>query len=254
MFKTVFCTDTGIKKEVNQDSLIVKKANTDVGQILMAFICDGMGGLSDGELASKEAVLMLDDFFNSDLPVLLKEGLSNQSLTTALNTRIYSLDKKIRRFGEDHRDCGTTMSGILLFNGNYMTLNIGDSRVYKITTKDISQLTHDQSVVQDLIDRGEITPEEAEVHPQRSVLLQCIGTGDDVIPDIQFGSYVDGDFFLICSDGFRHKISSDDIYKLFSPGSVKNVMDAQERLEYAVDLNMKRFEKDNITALLVMSN
>ena len=253
MFNTVFCTDTGIKKEVNQDSLIIRKADTDIGQILMAFICDGMGGLSDGELASKEAVLMLNDFFDNDLPRLLKNGLSNQGLTNIINSRIYELDRKIRRFGENHRPCGTTMSGILLFNGNFMTLNIGDSRVYKIDSDEIIQLTHDQSVVQDLIDRGEITEKEAEHHPQRSVLLQCVGTGDDVISDIRFGNYINGDIFLICSDGFRHKITSSDMYKLFSPVNIKDVKDAQERLEYAVDLNIKRFEKDNITALLVIS-
>lgn len=253
MFESVFCTDTGIKKEVNQDSLIIRKADTDDDQIIMAFICDGMGGLSDGELASKEAVLMLDSFFEEDLSELLKDGLSNQALTNAINSRINVLDRKIRRFGEDHGACGTTMSGIILFKGKYMTLNIGDSRVYKIDDEKIDQLTHDQSVVQDLIDKGEITESEAEKHPQRSVLLQCVGTGDDVVSDIRFGNYDKGDFFLICSDGFRHKVSSNDMFKLFSPSNVKNKKDAQERLEYAVDLNIKRYEKDNISAILVMS-
>lgn len=253
MFKSVFCTDTGVKKEVNQDSLIIRKADTDEGEILMSFICDGMGGLSDGELASKEAVLMLDDFFDNDLPDLLKDGLSNQGLTNIINAKIHLLDRKIRKYGEDYGACGTTMSGILLFNGKYMVLNIGDSRVYRINEDKIEQLTHDQSVVQDLIDKGEISEIEAETHPQRSVLLQCVGTGDDVVADIKFGNYDSGDFFLICSDGFRHKISSSDMFKLFSPANVNDKKDAQERLEYAVDLNIKRYEKDNITAILIMS-
>lgn len=260
MVLTGFKTDVGIKKEVNQDSLIIRKAMTEVGEVTFISVCDGMGGLSFGELASAEAVNVLNSWFDEDLPELLMEGISDQSFKDSISLRIEEADEKISQYGREHNaDCGTTMTAILLYNGHYATVNVGDSRIYKLSSKRIEQLTHDQSVVQQLLDSGQITVEESETHPQRSVLLQCVGIGETAVPDFTFGSYEEGDVFFACSDGFRHKLTADEMYQALYANrrtdieDIENVherkKDLVDRLEYLIKVVKERGERDNITVV-----
>lgn len=260
MVLTGFKTDVGIKKEVNQDSLIIRKAMTEVGEVTFISVCDGMGGLSFGELASAEAVNVLNSWFDEDLPELLMEGISDQSFKDSISLRIEEADEKISQYGREHNaDCGTTMTAILLYNGHYATVNVGDSRIYKLSSKGIEQLTHDQSVVQQLLDSGQITVEESETHPQRSVLLQCVGIGETAVPDFTFGSYEEGDVFFACSDGFRHKLTAEEMYQALYANrrtdieDIGNVherkKDLVDRLEYLIKVVKERGERDNITVV-----
>lgn len=257
MVLTGFKTDVGIKKEVNQDSLIIRKAMTEVGEVTFISVCDGMGGLSFGELASAEAVNVLNSWFDEDLPELLMEGISDQSFKDSISLRIEEADEKISQYGREHNaDCGTTMTAILLYNGHYATVNVGDSRIYKLSSKGIEQLTHDQSVVQQLLDSGQITVKEAETHPQRSVLLQCVGIGEKAVPDFTFGSYEEGDAFFACSDGFRHKLTAEEMYRVLYANRRTDVEDVEERkedlitrLKYLIDVVKERGETDNITVV-----
>lgn len=257
MVLTGFKTDVGIKKEVNQDSLIIRKAMTEVGEVTFISVCDGMGGLSFGELASAEAVNVLNSWFDEDLPELLMEGISDQSFKDSISLRIEEADEKISQYGREHNaDCGTTMTAILLYNGHYATVNVGDSRIYKLSSKGIEQLTHDQSVVQQLLDSGQITVEESETHPQRSVLLQCVGIGETAVPDFTFGSYEEGDVFFACSDGFRHQLSTEEMYQVLYINRKNDIEDVNElkkdlvdRLEYLIDVVKERGERDNITVV-----
>ena len=251
MVLTAYKTDVGIKKKVNQDSLIIRKAMTEIGEITFVSVCDGMGGLSFGELASAEAVNILNSWFDEDLPELLMEGISDQSFKDSILQRIEEADEKIFRYGSEHNaSCGTTMTAILIYNNRYATVNIGDSRIYKLDSDKIEQLTHDQSVVQDKIDKGEITEEEARTHKARNVLLQCIGLGDAVTPGFSFGNYSDGDIFFACSDGFRHRLMEEEMAKLYNPKDVVGQEELMERAAYGVKLNMERGETDNITVAL----
>lgn len=258
MVLTGYKTDVGIKKEVNQDSLIIRRAMTEVGEVTFISVCDGMGGLSFGELASAEAVNVLNSWFDEDLPELLMEGISDQSFKDSILPRIEEADEKISQYGREHNvDCGTTMTAILLYNNHYATVNIGDSRIYKLTAKEIEQLTHDQSVVQQLLDRGQITAEESETHPQRSVLLQCVGIGERAVPDFTFGSYEEGDIFFACSDGFRHKLTAEEMYQVLYVNQKTNIEDVNERkedllerLDYLIEVVKERGERDNITVVV----
>lgn len=257
MVLTAYKTDVGIKKKVNQDSLIIRKAMTEIGEITFVSVCDGMGGLSFGELASAEAVNILNSWFDEDLPELLMEGISDQSFKDSILQRIEEADEKIFRYGSEHNaSCGTTMTAILIYNNRYATVNIGDSRIYKLDSDKIEQLTHDQSVVQQLLDSGQITAEEAETHPQRSVLLQCVGFGERAIPEFTFGSYKEGDVFFACSDGFRHKLTTEEMYQVLYVNQDKESekfnerkKDLVERLGYLVEVVKERGEKDNITVI-----
>lgn len=252
---TGYKTDVGIKKKVNQDSLIIRKAKTEIGEIIFIGVCDGMGGLSSGELASAEAVNTLNSWFDEDLPELLVEGISDQTFKDSILPRIEEVDDKISRYcKENHTECGTTMTAILLYNNKYATVNVGDSRVYKLSSNGIEQLTHDQSVIQQLLDSGQITDEEAKTHPQRSVLLQCVGFGEKVVPEFTFGSYEEGDVFFACSDGFRHELTKEEMYQVLYANQNAEIeeysgrkKDLLERLQYLVEVVKNRGEKDNIT-------
>lgn len=245
-------TDIGIKKPVNQDSLIVRESKLQDGSdIMFAAVCDGMGGLSNGEIASKEAVNTITRWFDEKLPGLLQDGLTNNSLRGSLNEYILEVDEKLNIFSDEEGACGTTLAGLFLFNGRYACVNVGDSRVYHLHKNEIFQITHDQTVTQKEIDAGRMTEAEAAKDKRRSILLQCIGAGGDVVPVYKFGIYAKGDVFLICSDGFRHKLKLGEIARMFRPDSMTNEEIMKSVAEEAVEINKERKERDNISVIAI---
>ena len=222
--QTGYSTTNGIKKAQNQDALIIKKGRTEIGEILFMAVCDGMGGLSSGELASTETVNLISDWFDIAIEDLVKLGITDQEIISSLTPVIEEANTRLYRYGEENSiQCGTTISGVLLYNNRYATVNVGDSRIYKLTNIKIEQLTHDQTLVQQLIDEGEITPEEAETHKKRSTLTQC-------------------------SDGFRHKLKEDEIFKLYSPQEMPKI--DQDRIDFGITCNTARQETDNISVVI----
>ena len=244
----IICTNIGIRKKKNEDSALYKEAKTGAGHFAMALVCDGLGGLKMGEQASALMTRAASNWFDDELPLLLEDGLTDAALIESLNKLITETDERIT---SDHNgNWGTTLTAVIAGNGKYMCVNVGDSRVYLITKKGIRQLTHDQTAVQEMVDNGDITPEQANVHPDRNILSQCIGAGGDTTPVYTTGEYKKGDKFLVCSDGFRHMLTTDEMFKLFGEWA-----DTEEEMkmaaERAVDVIMKRKERDNITVVIV---
>ena len=245
-------TDIGIKKKVNQDSLFVKESIfTDGSSIMFAAVCDGMGGLSNGEIASKETVNALVKWFDEKIPELLAKGITNNRIRESLNYCILAVDEKLNEFSDKHDACGTTLAGLLLYNGKYACVNIGDSRVYHLHKNEIIQLTKDQTVTQKEVDAGRLSEAEAAKDKRRSVLLQCIGAGGDVVPVYEFGVYKKDDVFLICSDGFRHKLKKEEIANMFHPSHIINEETAKLAVVEAVEINKERKERDNISVITI---
>ena len=130
MVITAYNTDIGIKKSVNQDSLIIKKAIAGAGEVVLIGVCDGMGGLEQGELASAEAIKTLNFWFEQDLPNLLLEGLSNKAFVDSMTFAIKEANDRVYKYSSAKNiQCGTTLTAVLLYNGHYATVNVGDSRV-----------------------------------------------------------------------------------------------------------------------------
>lgn len=244
-------SDAGIQKKINQDAVIVKETTTDGGDIMFAAVCDGMGGHTNGEVASAEAVSHLDSWFDRILPHILETGITNASFKRSMTGNIVEVNDKIVGFGKSRGECGTTLSGVLLYNGHYACVNVGDSRVYHLHKGSLRQITHDQSLVQHMVDNFEITEEEAKTHPKRNVLLQCIGIDGDVIPAYTFGSYEDDDVFVICSDGFRHKLEKKEIKELFLPEELTSESKMKEQALKGVQINKDRNETDNISVIVI---
>lgn len=250
-FVTAVCTDVGIRKETNQDSILIQQAETDYGEVLFAAICDGMGGLAKGELASATAVKELSKWFQQEFPAILYEGMDEQRIQKSLRDLIQDTSDVIGDYGTKIGiNLGTTIAALLVVQNRYYVVNVGDSRVYRIENT-MEQITHDQTVVQREIDMGRLSQEEAMVDPRRSVLLQCVGATKDVIPDFYAGNVSGRENFLLCSDGFRHVISAEELYEGVNPYIAVTEQQMTANLQYFIDTNKYRQETDNISAVLV---
>lgn len=243
-------TDVGIKKETNQDAFMVKEAKTARGKVCLCVLCDGIGGLSRGELASATVIRDFERWFETEFPQLLEsfcyEGLKVQWKELALE-----LNKKLSSHAAGGgRRMGTTLVALLLAEGQYFIMNVGDSRVYALHVG-IDRLTKDQSLVQRQVDLGQLRQEEAAAHPRRNILLQCIGASEVVEPDFYGGVVDPGTLFLICSDGFCHAIREEEIFAQLNPAALQKEKTIKERLVLLTKLNQSRGETDNISAVAV---
>ncbi|MGN0604913.1 MAG: PP2C family protein-serine/threonine phosphatase [Oscillospiraceae bacterium] len=246
-------TDIGIKKVANQDSLTLKIADTAYGQIVFAVICDGMGGLSKGELASAVVVRAFAKWFEKSLPEILKRGivLSYEMIKHEWVEIINAENERLRNYGVDNNvRLGTTITALMAWDTHYIVMNVGDTRAYKLTDS-LLQITNDQTFVAREVALGHMTPEEALVSPQRNILLQCVGVTPTVNPDFFTGEFEPDTSFMICSDGFRHLVTSQEILNEFKPRSLVDENDMRRRIRNLIELNKIRMEADNITALLI---
>lgn len=244
-------TDIGISKKTNQDSACVKIANTKKhGQAAMAVLCDGMGGLDKGELASATVIRAFSNWFEQDLKSYLNP-ISWKALSAEWEKMIKELNYKIGNYGKFiDISLGTTVTAILIIDDNYMIANVGDSRVYEIIDA-AKQLTEDQTFIAREISRGNMTAEEAERDPRRNMLLQCVGASKEIVPQILLGRVKPDSVFMLCSDGFRHMLSNEEIYAQFRPSNVIDCQSMEQSSRYLIDLVKSRQEKDNITVALL---
>ncbi len=250
-FLTAAHTDAGIKKKTNQDSLLLQQAQTDYGNVLLAVVCDGMGGLSKGEVASAEVIRAFAQWFRQDFPAILYHGLQPEALRDSWIQLVLEVNNRIARYGESASvSLGTTCVAFLALDNVYYIMNVGDSRVYLISDN-LYQLTKDQTYVQREMDAGRMTYEQAMRDPQRNVLLQCIGIGDAVRPDFFTGALAANQCFLMCSDGFRHVLEPAEIFRLLGPAVAMDGTTIKNNLIQLTELNKQRMETDNISALLI---
>lgn len=255
-FLSIAHSDVGIKKDTNQDSVLIKEASTDYGEVLLSVICDGMGGLAKGEVASAALIRAFSDWFEKEFPFILYEERASKeidynSLQRSWNQLIDNVNHKIAAYGAGfHAPCGTTLVALLLINQHYYIVNVGDSRTYRLNGK-LEQITRDQTYVQREMDEGRMTPEEAKNHPQRNVLLQCVGASQVIIPDFYEGVYKEGEVFVLCSDGFRHLITDEEFIKILGPNLLKDEKAMRDAALYCTELNKQRKENDNISVIII---
>ena len=228
------------------------EAKTSVGNVLLSIICDGMGGLAKGELASTTVINAFSRWFENDLPSIIGCENPEQPIFDDWNNLILDCNRKIADYAsrEYGVSMGTTLTAALFMDGKYYIVNVGDSRAYLIADG-LYQLTKDHSFVQREVDMGRMTPEEALVSPRRNVLLQCVGASRVVNPDFFCDAYSPDQVFMQCSDGFRHAITPEEIYQSLNPAVLTDEQAMQDKAVYLTELNKSRGETDNITVLLV---
>ncbi len=245
-------TDIGIKKNVNQDSALIMEAKTDYDNVMFCVLCDGMGGLANGELASATVIRAFQSWFEEKFPSMLYSGFGMDDIKKEWSNLVFEQNIKIMSYAREiGSNMGTTVVSMLICGGNYYIMNIGDSRAYLSNSNDLIQITVDQTFVNREIKRGNMTPEQAKVDPRRSVLLQCVGASQFIEPDFFMGNASINDVFMLCSDGFRHEVTYDEIKEAFLPDHISCEQDIEEIENDLVELNKSRMEIDNITVLTV---
>lgn len=246
-------TDAGTRKETNQDSLCIKEAKTGTGDLLLAIVCDGMGGLQKGEVASSTIISAFSNWFEHTLPCRLTADNVPREVTFSWEKLIKEQNQNIVEYGKkNHIQLGSTITAMLFLpDGSYLIGHVGDSRAYRITDVKITLLTEDQTLVAREVKMGRLTPERAETDPRRNVLMQCIGASKIVEPAFYSGEFKAGECYMLCSDGFRHLVSPEEIRQAFSPSNNGGEREIKENIVRLTELNKERGETDNISAILI---
>ena len=232
-------TDVGRMRASNEDSLFAD-ANSERGLFIVA---DGMGGHAAGEVASAMAV----EIIASELPV--NRPIETEEPKRAVAGALRRANETIyRRTVEEveKQGMGTTASVLFLAAGRYVIGHIGDSRIYLLRNGQFTQLTKDHSYVQEQVDAGLLTPEQARIHPYSNVITRCVGATADVEPDIEDGEFREGDVFLLASDGLTAMLDDKRIDQVLrSPLSPSRLVG-----KLIAEANA-RGGADNITAIVV---
>ncbi len=247
---TSYYTDSGRVKQVNQDSFLLKVANSNKGRVVFAMICDGMGGLVSGELASKEAVRMFNNWFTERFAAcMMKEQVTEEFVRVEWNELIRYMNHAMRRFAEEKGiKLGTTLTALLMFQRNYYICHIGDSRIYRIG-RNIHQLTQDHTLVEWEMRMGMLSEREMENDPRRNVLLQCMGGTERLEPQFECGVLKGKETFILCTDGLVHYVSKQELLQYFRPKKLKNKAQVASACKKVSELAMQRGETDNVTVL-----
>ena len=244
-------TDIGLTKSTNQDSLSIKVINTRQGRMVLAVLCDGMGGLDKGEVASASVIKAFDVWARNELPLLCEAPIEDPIIRTQWEKIVTEQNNKIKAYGAGMGiKLGTTVTAMLLTQTRYYIINVGDTRAYELFDG-IRQLTNDQTFVAREVALGNMTEEEARNDERRSVLLQCVGASDDVFPDMFFGDAKANAVYMLCCDGFRHEITPDEMYDRFRPENMLDEHKMNQASLELIELNKQRQERDNITVALI---
>ncbi len=246
------CTDIGIVKDTNQDSFSVKVFNTPMGVITFAIMCDGMGGLAKGEVASASVVSAFMKWADETLVSITSEKLNRNYISMEWNNIVVSFNEKIKAYGNKNGvKMGTTATILLLSDYEYYVANIGDTRLYEITDNYVSLITKDQTVVARDVETGVLTQEQANNDPRRSILLQCIGASDRVYPDFFFGKNKKDAVYILCTDGFRHEISQQEIHNYLCPSQMNEENKMRDNIITLIEMDKQRHEQDNISVIAI---
>ena len=237
-------SDIGKVRAQNQDAFRIEQLDR---HTILAVVCDGMGGAKSGNIASRLAIdVFVAEVKNSYKPSMSQEQVS-QLLRSALDLANVTVYEQARQFAE-FAGMGTTLVAALLCGKNATIINVGDSRCYHITSSDIRQITVDHSVVQMMVDRGELTAEEARNYPGRNLITRAVGTEPTVESDI-FAIWVErGEALLLSSDGLHNEVEDQEI--LFEVVHGVNNDNCCQRL---LDIANMRGSPDNVTTVLVMA-
>lgn len=244
-------TDIGLIKNTNQDSYNVRVLSTPQGKMVFAVLCDGMGGLAKGEVASASLVKAFTKWSLDRLPQLCQSTIQDSDIRNDWVNLVTEYNEKIKNYGKRSGvDMGTTVTAMLITSSRYFIINVGDTRAYEISDS-VRMLTKDQTVVAREVELGNLTEEEAKADSRRSVLLQCVGASDVVYPDLFFGEPKTNAVYMLCSDGFRHEITEDEIYSNLNPSVMTDADGMKKHMDTLVYLNKQRQERDNITVITV---
>ena len=237
-----FLTDPGCVRTSNQDTVVVEKLDKNN---LLCVLCDGMGGAKAGNVASSLA----SDVFMQEVKRAWKADMEpdkvDQMLQSAVKLANFAVYDQAQQFDE-FAGMGTTLVAALVQNKFATFANVGDSRAYRIGEGGIQRITVDHSLVQMMVDWGELTPEMARSYPGKNYITRAVGTESQTQCDIFHRRLSKGDHLLLCSDGLTNMLDDQEI--LFE---VAHGTDMRQCCQILLDIAKKRGAPDNVTCLLV---
>lgn len=238
-------SDIGKKRTLNEDRAAVF---TLPNGLMLAVIADGMGGHQAGDFASSTALFLMEEEF---MKLEAASFGSREEWAEWLKETVLYVNRTLYNYASKHKELegmGTTLEAVLIHQDICYGAHIGDSRVYQINEVAITQLTADHSYVKVLLDSGEITEQEAEVHPQRNWIIKALGSERSVDPDCYTFVLESSNYILICSDGLSNKVDDEEIREIvISSGSL------DEKVRELVEMANKLGGEDNISVILLSS-
>ena len=232
-------TDTGLVRKENQDAYAVKTA---FGHTVCV-VCDGMGGAAGGQLASRIAV----DTFSAEMEKRLSPEAKPGRLREISVVAVALANRAVReaaRTSEEYHSMGTTLVSAVSFDGGVVIANVGDSRAYHINQERIVQITRDHSLVEHMVERGDITAEEARHHPNRNLITRALGPDVDPECDCYTCQLLPGEYLLLCTDGLVNTVTDQEIMDEVLKEDTNTCM---ERL---LAISKSRGASDNVTVVL----
>ena len=234
-------TDVGLRRHENQDTFAVEQGE----KLLIAVVCDGMGGAEGGQIASSLAV----ETFMKEIRALLRADMTAGQLrelasfcVAKANTAVY------QRALQDpaYQGMGTTLVSAVAGERDAVICNIGDSRAYLIHYGEMMRFTHDHSGVQTRVENGDITAEEARTHPNRNLITRALGPDETTLCDAFDVSFAHGDKILLCTDGLVVTATDEEICRIVCADKR-----AEEKLDDLIALAKAQGAPDNVTAVLI---
>lgn len=234
-------TDIGRVRESNQDSYAAGELP---GGVAWAVVCDGMGGAAGGSVASSTAVKMISQQINAQY----RDGMSGNSIknmlvsaVTAANVSIFDLASA----NPELHGMGTTVVAAVLSDQMIRIVHAGDSRAYKVSPKGIVKMTRDHSIVQELVETGKLTPNEAKAHPRKNIITRALGVDEAVDIDFCEDRMEPEDVLLLCTDGLTNYLETDEIFQITQTSGY------YESAQQMVDLANQHGGGDNITVVAI---
>jgi len=237
-------SDIGRVRQVNEDQSWVSQLNNG---ITLAIVADGMGGHQAGDVASKKAVdafrsMLEQSAVKADLSLQEGKMLIRQAITQA-NEAVFELASR----NEHYHNMGTTIVAALVKQDNAIIGHVGDSRAYKITAGEITQITTDHTLVNELVKSGQLSVEEAAHHPRRNVLTRAVGTDSHVDIDVQSVEWSPQDVLLLCSDGLSNMVSEQQMLQTVTTEQ----LELDSKADHLIQLALHAGGDDNITVVLL---
>lgn len=237
-------SDKGKVRKENQDCVLMTEIRPK--GCFAAVVCDGMGGVHGGKLASEMAVSAFMADFRKNL---LRSSDKKPDLLPLLRHACVVANRVVYQYSCSNTECagmGTTLVAAAVRSGTATILSIGDSRAYHITRKGIVQITKDHSLVEEMVDRGEITRAQARNHPKKNFITRALGVDAQVYADCFTVPFRPGERLLLCSDGLSNTLTDDMLYRICRAGRGPETA-CRRLIQRALDAGVR----DNVTAALV---
>ena len=234
-------TDVGRVRAMNQDACA---AGEFPDGMVWAVVCDGMGGAASGDVASATAVKIISERIQNSY----REGMQANSVRSLLFSAIEAANAVVYEMScanPAFSGMGTTVVASILREDAVYIAHAGDSRAYRITGGMMNQLTRDHSMVQVMVDRGQITPSEAREHPRKNIITRALGVDEHILIDFCEEPFLSGDILLICTDGLTNAVEDDEICRIALSSDIGQAADS------LVEKANENGGQDNITVVMI---